>query len=79
MTTVAPNTLYTLRKRPKQQRAKATVEAVLDAGARILVEVGYAKASTNLIAETAGIGASMYDWNTLDDAARRRLTELFAG
>lgn len=29
------------------------------------------------VAETAGIGASMYDWNTLDDAARRRLTELF--
>ena len=63
MTTVAPNTLYTLRKRPKQQRAKATVEAVLDAGARILVEVGYAKASTNLIAETAGISiGSLYEY-----------------
>ena len=27
----------------------------------------------------AGIGASMYDWNTLDDAAKARLTELFGG
>lgn len=30
------------------------------------------------VAETAGIGASMYDWNTLDDVAKARLTELFA-
>lgn len=30
------------------------------------------------VAETASIGASIYDWNTLDDAARVRLTELFA-
>ena len=30
------------------------------------------------VAETSGIGASMYDWNTLDDAARARLAELFA-
>ena len=29
------------------------------------------------VAETAGIGASMYDWNTLDGAARVRLAELF--
>lgn len=29
------------------------------------------------VAETAGIGASMYDWNTLDGAARTRLAELF--
>lgn len=31
------------------------------------------------VAETAGIGASVYDWNTLDDAARERLTTLFGG
>lgn len=54
---------YSLRKTPKQARAKATVEAVLDAGARILVEVGYAGANTNRIAETAGISiGSLYEY-----------------
>ena len=50
------DSLYALRKQPKQQRAKATVDAVLEASARVLVDVGYAKASTNLIAEKAGVG-----------------------
>ena len=59
----AEKTPYRLRKVPKQARAKATVKAVLDAGARVLIEVGYAKASTNLIAETAGISiGSLYEY-----------------
>lgn len=57
------NSLYSLRKTPKQARAKATVEAVLDAGARILVEDGYAASNTNRIAETAGISiGSLYEY-----------------
>ncbi len=55
--------LYSLRKIPKQARAKATVAAVLEAAARVLVEVGYAHANTNLIAETAGISiGSLYEY-----------------
>lgn len=54
---------YLLRKTPKQARAKATVEAVLDAGARVLVESGYSAANTNLIAEIAGISiGSLYEY-----------------
>lgn len=54
---------YSLRKAPKQARAKATVEAVLDASARILVDVGYAGANTNRIAEAAGISiGSLYEY-----------------
>ncbi len=55
--------LYALRKTPKQARAQATVEAVLDAGARILIDQGYAAANTNLIAETAGVSiGSLYEY-----------------
>jgi AcrR family transcriptional regulator len=55
--------LYLLRKHPIQRRSKATVEAVLEAGARLLVTIGYDKASTNKIAETAGISiGSLYEY-----------------
>lgn len=55
--------VYAPRRIPKQARAKATVTAVLDASARVLVDVGYAKSNTNLIAETAGIGVgSLYEY-----------------
>ncbi|NKC02174.1 MAG: TetR family transcriptional regulator [Pseudomonadales bacterium] len=58
-----PTAPYSLRRVPKQKRAKATVAAVLDASARILIDVGYSKASTNLIAETAGVSiGSLYEY-----------------
>jgi AcrR family transcriptional regulator len=51
------------RKAPKQQRAKFTVDAILDATARILVERGFAGATTNRIAETAGVSiGSLYQY-----------------
>ena len=54
---------YAMRKLPKQRRAVATVEAILEAGARILVDTGYASASTNRIAERAGVGiGSLYEY-----------------
>ena len=54
---------YALRKRPKQGRSKATVTAILDAAARILTESGYAAASTNRIAERAGVSiGSLYEY-----------------
>ena len=54
---------YAMRKLPKQRRATLTVDAILEAAARILVETGYATASTNRIAERAGVGiGSLYEY-----------------
>lgn len=43
------------RRTPKQERAQATVDAVVEASARILVEEGFARLSTNRLAERAGV------------------------
>lgn len=51
------------RKRPRQARAQATVEAILEAAAHILRDQGYEKASTNRIAERAGVSiGSLYQY-----------------
>ncbi len=51
------------RKRPSQARSKATVEALVEGAARVLVEDGYAKASTNRIAKVAGVSVgSLYQY-----------------
>jgi AcrR family transcriptional regulator len=41
------------RKAPQQSRSLATVDALLEAGGRVLSQVGYERASVNRIAETA--------------------------
>lgn len=43
------------RRTPTQERAQATVDAIVEATARILVEDGYSRASTNRIAARAGV------------------------
>ncbi|KAA1194214.1 TetR/AcrR family transcriptional regulator [Pseudohalioglobus sediminis] len=43
------------KNRPRQARAKRTFEAILEAAAELLMEVGVERISTNLIAERAGI------------------------
>ncbi len=51
------------RKLPKQDRARATVGAILDAAASLLVKNGLARATTNHIAETAGVNiGSLYQY-----------------
>jgi AcrR family transcriptional regulator len=51
------------RKQPKQRRSRETVEAILDATARVLVAEGYDKASTNRIARVAGVSiGSLYQY-----------------
>jgi len=51
------------RKAPRQSRSQATVTAILDATARILLERGYAAASTNAVAELAGVSVgSLYQY-----------------
>lgn len=51
------------RRAPKQERSRETVEAILEATARVLVRDGYEGATTNRIAETSGYGVgSLYDY-----------------
>ncbi len=51
------------RKQPRQRRSRETVDAILGATARVLVEEGYENASTNRIAEVAGVSVgSLYQY-----------------
>ncbi|MFC5570668.1 TetR/AcrR family transcriptional regulator [Lysobacter yangpyeongensis] len=51
------------RKNAVQQRSRATVDALVEATARILVREGFEKASTNRIAEKAGVSiGSLYQY-----------------
>ena len=64
------------RKRPRQRRSKATVEAILEATARVLVEEGIDRASTNRIAEIAGVSiGSLYQYFPSKDALVMALLE----
>ncbi|MGY8667911.1 TetR/AcrR family transcriptional regulator [Bradyrhizobium sp. UFLA05-109] len=51
------------RKSPKQDRARATVTAILDATARILAKEGFEAVNTNRVAEVAGVSVgSLYQY-----------------
>lgn len=51
------------RKRPTQRRSQETVDAILAATARVLVEDGYDGTSTNRIAKLAGVSVgSLYQY-----------------
>jgi AcrR family transcriptional regulator len=51
------------RKSASQERSRLTVDALLEATARILVKEGYERASTNRIAEVAGVSiGSLYQY-----------------
>jgi AcrR family transcriptional regulator len=51
------------RKSASQERSRATVQALLDATARVLTREGYDRASTNRIAATAGVSVgSLYQY-----------------
>ena len=51
------------RRRPRQARAQATVDAIVKATARVLIEEGYDRASTNRIAQAAGVSiGSLYQY-----------------
>ena len=53
----------TPRKRPRQERAKATVETILEASARILVKRGFDGFTTNEVATAAGVSiGSLYQY-----------------
>lgn len=51
------------RKTASQQRSRLTVNALLEATARILIREGFDKASTNRVAEVAGVSiGSLYQY-----------------
>lgn len=51
------------RRKAKQERARETVDIVMEAAARVLTERGYAAATTNRIAETAGVSVgTLYEY-----------------
>lgn len=74
------------RKSPRQARSQATVEAILDAAARVLIERGYAATNTNLVAELAGVSVgSLYQYfpnkdsliTALHDRHSKQMNEAF--
>lgn len=66
-----------MRKEPRQARSRATVETLIEAGARILSGEGWAGFTTNKVADAAGVSiGSLYqyfpDKLSLIEAIRRR-------
>jgi AcrR family transcriptional regulator len=69
--------LPVMRKEPRQARSRATVEMIVQAGARILGDEGWAGFTTNKVADLAGVSiGSLYqyfpDKRSLVDAIRHR-------
>jgi AcrR family transcriptional regulator len=64
------------RKAPVQDRSRETVEVILTATARVLVDVGYDRASTNKVAEVAGVSVgSLYRYFPSKEALVAALIE----
>ena len=64
------------RRKAKQDRARRTLEVILEAAARVLLERGYASASTNRIAETAGVSVgTVYEYFANKDEIFEALIE----
>lgn len=68
------------RRTPRQERSRATVEAILHAGAQVFREAGFERASTNLIARVAGVSVgSLYQYFPDKEAIARALVERVEG
>ncbi|MBX3261746.1 MAG: TetR family transcriptional regulator [Labilithrix sp.] len=68
------------RKNASQERSRATVDALLTATARILVRDGYDRASTNKIAEAAGVSiGSLYQYFPSKEALVAAVLERHVG
>ncbi len=67
---------YEPRKAPKQGRAMHTVDSILQATQKILSNEGYERASTNYIAEVAGVSiGSLYQYFPSKEAIVSSLVE----
>lgn len=66
---MAARPLTNPRKRASQERSRATIDALIEATARILVRDGFDRASTNRIAQEAGVSiGSLYQYYPGKDA-----------
>lgn len=64
------------RKTPRQERSRDTVAAILAAAARVFAASGYARSTTNHIAQRAGVSiGSLYEYFPSKDAILVALTE----
>jgi len=69
MTAQAPDQRARPRKEPRQARARHTVEAIIEASARILEEQGHGGFTTNTVAELAGVSVgTLYQYFPDKDA-----------
>ena len=67
------------RRRPRQERSKVTVAAILDAAAELLRKVDIESLNTNKVAERAGVGVgSLYEYFANKDFLVLGLIERFA-
>jgi AcrR family transcriptional regulator len=73
---MAPKPSTRPRKNASQERSRATVTALLDATARVLTKHGYDRASTNRVAEAAGVSiGSLYQYFPSKEALVASLLE----
>jgi AcrR family transcriptional regulator len=64
------------RRKPRQERAKVTVDAILEAAAHILVSSGYEGTTTKEVAERAGVSiGSLYQYFPSKEALVAALAE----
>jgi AcrR family transcriptional regulator len=69
---------YSIRKIPQQSRSQQTVDAILDAAAALFAQVGYEAATTNAIAEQAGIAiGTLYRYYPDKEAVLKALAERY--
>jgi AcrR family transcriptional regulator len=74
--TPSPGAALGSRRRPTQQRSRDTVEVILQAAAEVFEKLGYAGATTNKIAERAGVSVgSLYQYFADKDDLLRVLLE----
>lgn len=75
---------FSVKRRPKQARARATFDAIIEAATRILDAEGYAALTTEHLAQLAGVGVgSVYEYfpdkdTVVAEVVRRLLDELTA-
>lgn len=69
-----------VRSIPRQSRSQQTVDLILDTAAELFVSVGYENATTNAIAEKAGISiGALYRYFPDKDAVLKALADRYHG
>ena len=64
------------RRKPRQERSKVTVDAILEATAQVLADGGYARLNTNRVARVAGVSiGSLYQYFSNKDELVRAVIE----